>query len=203
MGELIRLNGRIGFRGYTEKDIVSKDEGGVLTFSPTNIVDNKLTTNCKNTYITRFKYDESPEIKIHNGDILFVKTGSTLGKSALVTGLFEDATLNPQVVVMRTNKDDSEFFSALLITDSILRQVNAAKIGGAVPTLTETKIKEFDVSIPVNVEEKKQIGQYFTSLDHLITLHQRKENKRVEIYTHISVISAPFYLTHHQCFVYR
>lgn len=47
LGEVIRLNGRIGFRGYTEKDIVSKDDGGVLTFSPTNIVDNKLTTNCK------------------------------------------------------------------------------------------------------------------------------------------------------------
>ena len=103
LGEIILLNGRIGFRGYTEKDIISKEEGGILAFSPTNIVDNKLTMNCKNTYITRFKYDESPEIKIHNGDILFVKTGSTLGKSALVTGLFEDATLNPQVVVMRTN----------------------------------------------------------------------------------------------------
>ena len=36
LGEVIRLNGRIGFRGYKEKDIVSKDDGGVLTFSPTN-----------------------------------------------------------------------------------------------------------------------------------------------------------------------
>ena len=79
LGEVLRLNGRIGFRGYTEKDIVSKDDGGVLTFSPSNIVDNKLTTNCKNTYITRFKYDESPEIKIHNGDILFCENGFYAG----------------------------------------------------------------------------------------------------------------------------
>lgn len=28
LGEVIRLNGRIGFRGYTEKDIVTKDDGG-------------------------------------------------------------------------------------------------------------------------------------------------------------------------------
>ena len=174
MGEVIRLNGRIGFRGYTEKDIVSKDDGGVLTFSPTNIVDNKLTTNCKNTYITRFKYDESPEIKIHNGDILFVKTGSTLGKSALVTGLSEDATLNPQVVVMRTNNLNAEFLAAMLVTNAIISQVNSAKIGGAVPTLTETRIKDFDVAIPVSEAEKEQIGQFFSQLDHLITLHQRK-----------------------------
>lgn len=174
LGEVIRLNGRIGFRGYTEKDIVSKDDGGVLTFSPTNIVDNKLTTNCKNTYITRFKYDESPEIKIHNGDILFVKTGSTLGKSALVTGLSEDATLNPQVVVMRTNNLNAEFLAAMLVTNAIISQVNSAKIGGAVPTLTETRIKDFDVAIPVFEAEKEQIGQFFSQLDRLITLHQRK-----------------------------
>lgn len=174
LGEIIRLNGRIGFRGYTEKDIVSKDDGGVLTFSPTNIVDNKLTTNCKNTYITRFKYDESPEIKIHNGDILFVKTGSTLGKSALVTGLSEDATLNPQVVVMRTNNLNAEFLATMLVTNTIISQVNSAKIGGAVPTLTETRIKDFDVAIAVSEAEKEQIGKFFSHLDHLITLHQRK-----------------------------
>ena len=177
LGEVIRLNGRIGFRGYTEKDIVSKDDGGVLTFSPSNIVDNKLTTNCKNTYITRFKYDESPEIKIHNGDILFVKTGSTLGKSALVTGLSEDATLNPQVVVMRANNLNARFLAALLVTKSITSQVNLAKIGGAVPTLTETRIKDFDVTIPVSEAEKEQIGQFFSQLDNLITLHQRELEK--------------------------
>ena len=181
LGEVIRLIGRIGFRGYTEKDIVSKDDGGVLTFSPTNIVDNKLTTNCKNTYITRFKYDESPEIKIHNGDILFVKTGSTLGKSALVTGLSEDATLNPQVVVMRTNNLNVEFLAAMLVTNAIISQVNSAKIGGAVPTLTETRIKDFDVAIPVSEAEKEQIGQFFSQLDHLITLHQRKFEKLTNV----------------------
>ena len=174
LGEVIRLNGRIGFRGYTEKDIITKEEGGILTFSPTNIVDNKLTTRCKNTYITRFKYDESPEIKVHNGDILFVKTGSTLGKSALISGLSEEATLNPQVVVMRTPSGEEEFLSSVLITENISAQVTASKIGGAVPTLTETKIKDFDIAIPKTKEERKQIGSYFNSLDHLITLHQRK-----------------------------
>ena len=181
LGEVIRLNGRIGFRGYTEKDIVTKDDGGVLTFSPTNIVDNKLTTNCKNTYITRFKYDESPEIKIHNGDILFVKTGATLGKSALVTGLSEDATLNPQVVVMRTNNLNVEFLSAMLVTNAIISQVNSAKIGGAIPTLTETRIKDFDVAIPISEAEKEQIGQFFSQLDHRITLHQRKFEKLTNV----------------------
>ena len=184
LGDSCKLNGRIGFRGYTEKDIVTKEAGGVLTFSPTNIVDNKLTMECKNTYITREKYDESPEIKISNGDILFVKTGSTLGKSALVIGLKEDASINPQIVVMRVEKDTETFMSNVLITDGVMKQVAAVKIGGAVPTMTETELKNFTYFAPAEKEEKKKIGNYFRILDHLITLHQRKcdETKTLKKY---------------------
>ena len=173
LGDSCKLNGRIGFRGYTEKDIISKEAGGVLTFSPTNIVDNKLTIECKNTYITREKYDESPEIKISNGDILFVKTGSTLGKSALVAGLKEDASINPQIVVMHVEKDTENFMSNVLITDRVMKQVAAVKIGGAVPTMTETELKNFTYFAPAEKEEKKKIGDHFRTLDNLITLHQR------------------------------
>ena len=175
-----KINGRIGFRGYTEKDIISKDAGGVLTFSPTNIVDNKLTMDCKNTYITREKYDESPEIMIKNGDILFVKTGSTLGKSALVTGLNEDASINPQIVVMRVEERTEAFFSNVLITQSILKQVAAVRIGGAVPTMTETELKNFTYYEPASKAEKVKIGDYFSSIDNLITLHQRKYQKLMD-----------------------
>jgi len=139
LGEVCQINGRIGFRGYTEKDIISKEKGGVLAFTPTNIVNNHLVLNVRNTYITRIKYDESPEIMVENGNILFVKTGSTLGKSALITG-----------------------------------QIASVKIGGAVPTMTETELKNIELAIPINEDEKKQIGAYFRTLDHLITLHQRK-----------------------------
>lgn len=129
---------------------------------------------CKNTYITREKYDESPEIKISNGDILFVKTGSTLGKSALVTGLKEDASINPQIVVMHVEKDSETFMSNVLITHGIMKQVAAVKIGGAVPTMTETELKNLTYFAPVEKEEQKRIGDYFTNLDHFITLHQCK-----------------------------
>ena len=136
-----------------------------------------MTTDCRNTYITRYKYDESPEIKVHNGDILFVKTGSTLGKSALISELFEDATLNPQVVVLRVQEGIEKFVAAALMTDNIRLQVNASKIGGAVPTLTESKINDFSIMIPKTNGEKVQIGNFFAKINSLITLHQRKHEK--------------------------
>ena len=173
-GDTCKINGRIGFRGYTEKDIISKEAGGVLTFGPTNIVENKLTMECKNTYITRDKYEESPEIMVKNGDILFVKTGSTLGKSALVTRLEEDASINPQIVVMRVKEGTEAFMSNILITQGILKQVAAVRIGGAVPTMTETELKNFEYFAPTSDKEKMQIGTIFADIDHLITLHQRE-----------------------------
>lgn len=114
---------------------------------------------------------------IKNGDILFVKTGSTLGKSALVTGLDEDASINPQIVVMRVEEGTEAFFSNVLITQDVLKQVTAVRIGGAVPTMTETELKNFVYYEPTSKAEKIKIGEYFSNLDHLITLHQCKLEK--------------------------
>ncbi len=181
LGDVCQINGRIGFRGYTEKDIIPKEQGGVLAFTPTNIVNNQLVLNVKNTYITRAKYDESPEIMVKNGNILFVKTGSTLGKSALVTGFNEDSTVNPQVVVIKTNISNEKILSTILTTDKVQSQVASVKIGGAVPTMTETELKNIELSMPVNEDEKIKIGTFFTELDNLITLHQRKYDKLTKV----------------------
>jgi len=73
--------GRIGFRGYTKEDLVPYD--GAITLSPSNIVEGSMNYE-KCSYISWEKYEESPEIKINDGDILLVKTGSSYGKCALV-----------------------------------------------------------------------------------------------------------------------
>ena len=56
------------------------------------------------TYISWEKYEESPEIKIYNDDILMVKTGSTYGKVGIVRNLKKKATINPQVLVLKSVK---------------------------------------------------------------------------------------------------
>ncbi|MFM5985051.1 MAG: hypothetical protein ACKO9I_06970, partial [Sphaerospermopsis kisseleviana] len=77
----VSIFGRIGFRGYTIQDIVLEGEGAI-TLSPSNILDGKI--NYSNlTYLSWDKYYESPEIQVFNKDILFVKTGSTIGKVAI------------------------------------------------------------------------------------------------------------------------
>ena len=92
----------------------------------------------------------------------------------MVAGLKEDASINPQIVVMRVEKDTENFMSNVLITDRVMKQVAAVKIGGAVPTMTETELKNFTYFAPAEKEEKKKIGDHFRTLDNLITLHHHK-----------------------------
>lgn len=78
---LTSFAGRIGFRGYGTEDLTDEDNGAI-TLSPSNMKNGKMNyTKC--SYLKWSKYYESPEIMVFNGDILFVKTGSTYGKTAL------------------------------------------------------------------------------------------------------------------------
>src|SRR2546422_1042576 len=98
LGELCDVRGRIGWRGYTVHDI---RESGPLVIGPTQIsAENRLDFS-KSTHISREKFEESPEIKIDQWDILVVKVGNTIGKVAAVIEDLGDACINPNTVLLK------------------------------------------------------------------------------------------------------
>ena len=146
--------GRIGFRGYTEQDLVDYEEDGAITLSPSNFHDMKMDYK-KCTYLSWRKYEESPEIMIDNGDVLLVKTGSTYGKAVYVTDLPKEATINPQLIVFKNIKIDNKLFSYILQTKMIKIQTELAVVGGTIPTMSQEKIYNFVLSeIPKHEQER-------------------------------------------------
>ena len=111
VGEVSSLRGRIGFRGYTREDLVNSHEGAI-TFSPSDIDDEGHLSLANNDYISFEKYEESPEIKVEVGDILFTKTAS-IGKVAFVKELQEKATINPQFALISPNRKINNYFQFL------------------------------------------------------------------------------------------
>ena len=177
LSHLFYVNGRIGFRGYTRKDIISKNEGGIWAISPINIQDNCLVSLHNNTYITKAKYEESPEIQLRPSYSLLVKTGSTLGKSAYINNLYEPATINPQIAVLKPiNKKISKYLGYILTTDNFLQQITALKIGGAIPTLTERDLKEVKLYIVPDTKEANKISNFLNKLDVIIGFQQKNIN---------------------------
>lgn len=178
IGNVSEIFGRIGFRGYTVEDLV--DEGfGAITLSPSNIQNGKMDfSNC--SYISWKKYDESPEIKIANGDILLVKTGSTYGKSAIVKNLAKKATINPQFVVIKKTKCNNELLGYLIQTPIVQEQIEASIVGGAIPTLSQKQIASFKIPLSKSIKEQQRIAKALSDVDSVISttekLLQKKKN---------------------------
>ena len=174
LGEICTIVGRIGFRGYTRKDIVSDKKDGAITLSPSNIVDGKMSyLNC--TYISWYKYEESPEIKIYEGDILMVKTGSSYGKTAYVDYLPHKATINPQFVVLKDVKINKKYLSYQLKTKNTFDYIKSIVSGSAIPTFSQANLAKMELTVPpLSTQE-----QIVTRLDTLSSnIRKLEENYR-------------------------
>lgn len=170
MGDVVSLRGRIGFRGYKETDLVPKGQGAI-TFSPSDIDEMGKVSNENNKYLSWEKYDESPEIQVQVGDILFTKTAS-VGKVGYVRELKEKATINPQFALLTPNETTNGYFTFLSVrNDDFMKQVRGITGGSSVPTMSQEKLKELVFMSP-DIKEQEQIGSFFESIDNLIALHQ-------------------------------
>ena len=169
--DISSIVGRIGFRGYTTNDIVEKGMGAIA-LSPTNIVNNQLTYDKDNTYISMPKYDESPEIMIKQGDVIFVKTGSTVGKVAYVDKLICKTTLNPQVVVLKDIKCDNYILSVIMSTRKFQNKIQRITVGGAVPPLSQVAMGNIFISLPTAKEQEK-ISKFISLIDKRIATQNK------------------------------
>lgn len=167
---LADIFGRIGYRGYKVTDLVQKGEGAI-TISPSNMKDFHMDfSNC--TYLSWDKYNESPEIMIQDGDILFVKTGSTYGKSSFVKDLPEKSTINPQIIVLKNIECDNKLLWYIIKSENIQYQVEQTVVGGTIPTISQARINNYSFPIPSTKKEQTAIANYLdkktTEIDQLI-----------------------------------
>ena len=156
--QYVDIFGRIGFRGYTTNDIVNEGEGAI-SYSPSNIIDYSVIDN-NNTYISWSKYDESPEIQIKTGDVLYVKTGSSYGKAGIVNNLSNRATINPQLVVLKPKKNTDSRLINYFLNSSVGKDQSELIVGGStIPTITQESIKKM-IFPKMSFEEQQKIADF-------------------------------------------
>lgn len=171
---LCKLYGRIGFRGYTKADLVHKGEGAI-TFSPSDIHEQVISyTNCD--YISWRKYDESPEIQVFNGDIIFCKTAS-IGKCAIIKNLPEKATINPQFVVLKDFKCNNEWLYYSIIDRKFQTVVSGITGGSTIPTMSQEKLYEQTLLCPPTIEEQQAIATILSDMDKEIADLEAQRDK--------------------------
>lgn len=95
---IILTKARLGWKGLKADEYVEQSPYGFL--STPNIKNNAIAFD-KAYFITKSRYEESPEIMLEVGDVLLVKDGSTLGISNLVRKLPFKCTVNSSIAVLK------------------------------------------------------------------------------------------------------
>jgi type I restriction enzyme S subunit len=118
----------------------------------------------------KLKESSKQGIKFTEGDVLYGKLRPYLYNwllpafSGLAVGDFW---------VLQPQNTDSEFLFRLVQSakfDEIANQSTGTKM----PRADWKLVSKTEFYIPLSIEEQRKIGAYFSTLDHLITLHQRK-----------------------------
>ena len=104
------------------------------------------------------------------GSVLVTLQGS-IGRVAITQyGAFVDRTV---LIFEKYKTEIDNLFWAYVIKQKFIEEARKAP-GGTIKTITKEALSDFDLLLP-NYNEQCAIGLYFKNLDHLITLHQRKD----------------------------
>lgn len=138
--------------------------------------------NCK--YITKERAEQLDKGFAREGDVLLTHK-ATIGEVAILEGLQEEyAMLTPQVTYYRIldNKRLSQkYLYAVFHSESFQNEMQTKAAQSTRPYIGISAQQNLTISLPCSTEEQQRIGEYFASLDTLITLHQRKCDEIKEI----------------------
>jgi type I restriction enzyme S subunit len=112
--------------------------------------------------------------EVRDGDILISRLPEPAGRACIVPKLPQKLITAVDCTIVRTSQDcDSNFLVQYLSTAAYFNEVNNCLAGGTRQRISRSNLASFAVPTPRQREEQAQIGQFFATLDNIITLHQR------------------------------
>lgn len=95
-------------------------------------------------------------------------------KIARIPSKYNNSLLYQRAGKIVYKMDCDKNFTYVLLSQEILKHTLVEAVGSDQPFISTSKLDNWKMMMPSDMEEQEKIGLYFTSLDHLITLHQRK-----------------------------
>ena len=154
------IRARLGWKGLKASEYV---ENGYPFLSAFNIENDHMKWNNLN-FINKYRYDESPEIKLKIGDLLLVKDGAGIGKCARIDELpYGESTANGSLAVI-TSYDmlDYRYLYYFMVSKSFKDHTELLINGMGVPHFTQGEMKKIVMPVPPQAEQQ-QIVTYLDS----------------------------------------
>ena len=174
IGDLSIVKGRIGWRGYTTNDLV--DDG------PWVVGGKEITSGFIDfstaKHLTREKYEESPEIMLKDKDLIIAKTG-TIGPIAMFYENYGEATLNPNVGLIRANNIAPSLLLTFFKTPRAQYYLNEFTTSSVQPAINQTTIKQLEIALPSDKRLLDNLGERFEEIN-LLQYKLNEETKNLQ-----------------------
>jgi len=166
-GKDLYIKGRIGWRGLNKDEYLDNSEYRII--NATSLMDDYVDwNNCG--YISKERYDESPEIMLEENDILISKDG-TIGKIGYIKNLKFKCTVSSGIFVVRNTRKDIinfDYIFHLLKSDFFKDFIKRNKVlGSTIQHLYQRDLEQFSINLP-SLDEQKKISKILNSLDQQI-----------------------------------
>ena len=145
-------------------------DSGIMFLSVENI-----STLKSNKYISTEAFERDYKVYPEKGDILMTRIGD-IGTTNVVEST-DKMAFYVSLALLKLKDLDSYFLSNAMKNEPFQKGLRQRSLLTAIPQkINKEEIGKTDIFITKNPVEQKKIGEYFSTLDHLITLHQRKPN---------------------------
>ena len=169
-----------GLSGKTKEDF---GHGDAQFITYMNVFSNPVA----NLEMTEAVEIDAKQNRVKKGDVFFTTSSETpeeVGMSCVMPENKDNIYLNSFCFGYRpTEKFDLDYLAYVLRADSFRKEMKFLAQGISRYNISKNKVMEVSIPIP-NLEEQTMVGRYFSTLDHLITLHQRKceQTKKLKKY---------------------
>lgn len=171
---LVYISARIGWKGLKASEYTAK---GPLFLSVHSLNYGKEVNLSQAYHISEHRYDESPEIKLQNDDVLLCKDGAGIGKLAIVKNLNEPATINSSLLLIRAGDFFiPEYLFYFLSGPDMQNLVKERMTGSAVPHLFQRDVKEFVLEVPPLNEQQEIVRRVEQLFDYADTIEKQVNN---------------------------
>jgi len=127
-------------------------------------------------YLSDDSFENSLRAYIKKGDILFATVGS-IGLVSLMDSR-DEAAIAQNIVAFRAKENFvPEYLYALFTNEGNQYKAKRIVMGAVQPSIKVSQLVNVEYKLTTNNKEQKKIGMYFSCMDTLITLHQRKLEK--------------------------
>lgn len=174
LGEYLYIKGRIGWKGLKKNEYLPHSDYRIINGE--SLTDDGIDWS-KAGYITKERYDESPEIMLQEGDILVSKDG-TIGKIGYITSLATPTTVASGIFVIRNlNPEliDTRFIYNFLCSKRFKDFITMRTEGSVIPHLYQKDFVELDFPLPP-IDEQKRIVSILDAISSKIDLNKAINN---------------------------